>query len=219
MGRSAIPPARGSPGLPALPARPPKSLDAHLRLWGLSLLDIKVRLAAAREQSLLYGEHTWGGSLSWITSYGKDLSWCYGDAWKAERQAGRFKRLEESWAEHTRYIETTEQILRPALDGLMTTLGRSVGATGPRVVVFNPLPWQRDGIVRLRFAGPVPAAVRPVDGGPAVPVERQGDEIVFLRERSPRPAIGRFHPPGPKTLEACPVSIPTRASSRTSDSE
>ena len=39
-----------------------------------------VDLAAVRESSLLYGEHTWGGALWWI---GFQLS--YGDAWKARR--------------------------------------------------------------------------------------------------------------------------------------
>ena len=74
-------------------------LATHLRLWGLSLPDSRDKLAAAREQGLLYGEHTWGGSLSWVTPYGHDINWLW-DAWQSERKlAGRFTRLEESWAE------------------------------------------------------------------------------------------------------------------------
>ncbi|MGC8638801.1 MAG: hypothetical protein ACP5XB_02850 [Isosphaeraceae bacterium] len=157
-----------------------ESLITHLRIWGLSFPDPRGGLTEAREQGLLYGEHTWGGALAWATPYGKGLNWSYGDAWKAERGAGRFNRLEESWAEHTRYIETAAGIVQPMLDALMTALARSVRTAGPRIVVFNPLPWQRDGVVRLKFTGPAPAALRPADGGPAVPVSKEGDAIVFL---------------------------------------
>ena len=64
---------------------------AHLlRHWGLDLADNSPTIAAAFENSLLYGEHTWGGSFDWITKF------AYGDDWLAERNAGHYERIESS---------------------------------------------------------------------------------------------------------------------------
>jgi alpha-mannosidase len=120
-------------------------LNTMLRTWGVKPPDISDTVAKAYEQSLLYGEHTWGGSQSWITGYGKDTKWSYGDAWRAERAAGRFQRLESSWAEHTAYIENAQRLIQPVLESQMKTLAESVAQSGPRIVVFNPLPWTRFG--------------------------------------------------------------------------
>jgi hypothetical protein len=55
-----------------------------LRVWGVSVPDFTSTIARAPEQSLLYGEHTWGGALSWVTQYtGKDYA--YGEPWKKQR--------------------------------------------------------------------------------------------------------------------------------------
>ena len=83
-----------------------ESLNTLLGAWGVPAPDIADTLIKAREQSLLYGEHTWGGALYWVTQYGSGTKWSYGDAWKADHAKGRFQRLEDSWAEHTAYIET-----------------------------------------------------------------------------------------------------------------
>ncbi|MBP9900515.1 MAG: hypothetical protein KBH45_03595, partial [Verrucomicrobia bacterium] len=120
-------------------------LNTMLGVWGVKPPDITDTVAKAYEQSLLYGEHTWGGSQSWITGYGKDTKWSYGDTWRAERAAGRFQRLESSWAEHTAYIENAQRLIQPVLDSQMKTLAESVVQSGPRIVVFNPLPWTRFG--------------------------------------------------------------------------
>jgi hypothetical protein len=151
-------------------------------------------IAEARENSLLYGEHTWGGALYWVTQYGQQLKWSYGDAWKAERAAGRFKKLEASWAEHTAYIEKTRGLVTPILEEGMRALAQSVGPEGRRIVVFNPLPWQRDGIVRVRSAGTGRSALQPADGGPAVPVVAEDDELCFVAHGIPALGYRMFVP-------------------------
>jgi alpha-mannosidase len=125
-------------------------LDAQLAAWAGKLPAPVPALAAAREQSLLYGEHTWGGALYWVTQYaaGK-VKFPYGDAWRAEREKGRFKRLEESWAEHTAYIEKARDLSKPVLDRSLKSLADAVQPEGPRVIVFNPLPWMRAGLVDI----------------------------------------------------------------------
>ncbi len=150
-------------------------------------------VAEARENSLLYGEHTWGGALYWVTKYGKDVQWSYGDAWKAERAAGRFKKLEASWAEHTAYIDKTRALTMPILENAMRTLAQSAGPEGRRIVVFNPLPWPRDGLVRVKSAGKI-SSLQPADGGPAVPVVTEGDEICFVAHGIPALGYRTFVP-------------------------
>ena len=44
-----------------------EALNAHLRAWIIDAPNMTDTLASAYENSLLYGEHTWGGSLIWIT--------------------------------------------------------------------------------------------------------------------------------------------------------
>jgi len=117
-------------------------LNTSLRGWGVAVPDAAPVVDAAYEQSLLYGEHTWGGALAWLKG-----KLAYGDAFQRERAEGRYERTEASWAEHTAYIEKARDLITPALQGNLRALGKAVG--GKRIVVFNPLPWKRDGIVRV----------------------------------------------------------------------
>ncbi len=133
-----------------------ETLGTHLQCWiredrRSEIGDGRSEIAAAYEKSLLYGEHTWGGAYWWI--YGKYIQH-YGDTWRAERDAGRFARIESSWAEHTAYIDEAARLTQPALDDQMRALARAVNLDGLRIVVFNPLPWPRDGVVELPPAHP-----------------------------------------------------------------
>jgi len=152
-----------------------EALQTNLRLWGVQLPDAAPALAGAYEKSLLYGEHTWGGAQYWITQYGKGTKFGYGDAWKAEREAGRFKRLEESWAEHTSYIETARDLAIPLIAGGMDALAKSVaGKNGAQcVVVYNPLPWKRSALVHLQGKIGFDALA---DGSGLLPVGRAGTD-------------------------------------------
>ena len=80
---------------------------------------------------------------------------------------GRFDRLEGSWDEHTAYIKKAHEIIAPALANNLQALAQGVNVEGRRVVVYNPLPWKRSGVVSLDAAGFAPAALKPTDGGEA----------------------------------------------------
>ncbi|MBP7051431.1 MAG: hypothetical protein KBE65_10490 [Phycisphaerae bacterium] len=175
-----------------------ESLATLLHIWGASVsaADCARLVADAREKSLLYGEHTWGGALSWVTKYGSETKWDYGDAWKADRAAGRFSKLEASWAEHTKYIMQVCHDIVPLIENTLRTLAEQAGPDGRRIVVFNPLPWQRSGIAYVPFAGPDLSALRPADGGPAVPVAAVGDgnDLYFIAPDIPAMGYRTFVP-------------------------
>jgi len=164
-----------------------EALGASLRAWGVKTPDAATTIASAYENSLLYGEHTWGGALYWITKYGGGTKFGYGDKWKADRTEGRFQRLEESWAEHTAYIEKARDLITPLLDGELRALASSVNTGGTRIVVFNPLPWKRDGQVSVSLGKSLPgiSGLKPSDGGDVVPAESSGGTLRFVARDVP----------------------------------
>jgi len=168
---------------PALVAA--EALHTQLDLWGVPGPDVSATIAAAYERSLLYGEHTWGGALAWITSYTGNRTFHYGDVWRAERAQGRFQRLEASWREHTAYIEHARDLVTPVLDADLRTLAQSVRVAGRRIVVFNPLAWPRDGIVAVPAGDAAVTALRAADSDDVVPVEVHEGTLRFVAKQVP----------------------------------
>jgi hypothetical protein len=162
-----------------------ESLHTALQVRGVRLPEVAPTIAAAYEQSLLYGEHTWGGALYWVTRYDKGIRFPYGEAWQKDRTAGRFQRLEASWNEHSGYIQAAENLIRPVLDAHLQALAQSVKADGQRIVVYNPLPWARDGVVAVATDAAAITALRDAEDAHVVPVEAVGRELRFVARQVP----------------------------------
>ncbi|HEX8880081.1 MAG TPA: hypothetical protein VF749_08635 [Candidatus Acidoferrum sp.] len=126
-------------------------LSTQLRCWGLPLADPMKELAEAYEQSLLYSEHTWGRSTS-VNVYGAEFR---------KLPESSYKDLEDSWEDKTDYIRNAAKITESILGRDLGALAHAVDWNGPRVVVYNALPWPRSGVVdmdgRAFFADEVPA--------------------------------------------------------------
>ena len=118
--------------------------------WGVAVPPAEKAVAAAYEGSLLYGEHTWGFDA-------KAFPRLYGKPWEDALSAGRYARLIESWGEHAAYIRGAAETSRQALAANMQALARAVQVPGRRILVFNPLPWPRDGSVAIEL----PPAAKP----------------------------------------------------------
>ena len=130
-----------------------ESIHTLLGLSGVSSPAIASEFAKAYENFMLYFEHTWGGAMYWIGQYGRpkdgigtSTNWAYGPEWKKNLDAGMFKRLQESWEEHSDYARIAHKSAAGILKGQLEALSKSVSGSGPRTVVFNPLPWKRDGV-------------------------------------------------------------------------
>lgn len=162
-------------------------LDTLGRAWGVAAPPLGVRLAEAREQSLLYGEHTWGGALWWIDPGPNGQRLQFGEAFRQAREAGRFARSEASWEEHSAYVRGAAERMRGILMEQATALVRSVALEGPRVVVFNPLPWRRDADVSLAQVDPTATLAEPVDrgGSPSALRRRNGQACFQARDLPP----------------------------------
>ena len=122
---------------PLLPAA--EALNTQLRLWGLSVSDPSSDIVKAFEQCMLYDEHTWGGFASVEE---------FGEAFK-KLPADKYSDLEASWADKTNYIVTANKITNEILKTNLNALATSVNQNGPRLVVFNPLPWTRSGRIEI----------------------------------------------------------------------
>ncbi|NLR59280.1 hypothetical protein HGH93_14280 [Chitinophaga polysaccharea] len=142
------------------------ALNTQMNSWGIPTASVAGKLAKAYEQSLLYGEHTWGMN----AEYGPRYS--YGDDWKkwmneaaAEPipENGNYASLKNSDAHNTsigskrkwlhsydekrQYIRNTNDIVSPALLQCLDQLAAAINKEGKRVVVYNPLPWKRSGMI------------------------------------------------------------------------
>ncbi|SDD72304.1 glycoside hydrolase family 38 N-terminal domain-containing protein [Niabella drilacis] len=147
-------------------------LDAQLRLWGLHPAPVDSALDKAYEQSLLYGEHTWGMNAEYGPRY------VYGAAWKQwlkEKDAepvpadgdytklarGSKRKWLQSYEDHKAYAHQASQIVHRELDARLNQLAASVKTKDKSVLVYNALPWKRSGLVQVNgeqlYVADVPA--------------------------------------------------------------
>jgi hypothetical protein len=139
-------------------------------------------VAAAYEQSLLYGEHTWGLN---VQKFGPRV---YGEAWEREHATGKFARMEESFADHGAYSNHLHDLTGKAAAANLRALAENVNAEGPRVVVYNGLAWRRGGMVEVDLSGAAPEALKDAVTGETVPAEKVNGRLRFLA--SDVPAMG-----------------------------
>lgn len=145
------------------------------RGWGIYRPDNRPAIAEAYEQSLLFSEHTWGMANQHYVKQPFGQEW---DRLWAEGLPPQYKKMEQSWRDHADYIANVDRLVSVPYVDAVETLADSVSVAGPRIVVFNPLPWARDGEVTLNaFHLPRGASLKPADGGPAIPYYGEGPAI------------------------------------------
>jgi len=157
-------------------------LSMLLKSWGVFMPDLRKTVAEAYEQSLLYSEHTWGMANQHYVKVP------YGKAWDELWAGGlpaQFKLLERSNKDHADYINHVQDLVSGPYENAISSLADNVTVSGPRVVIYNPLPWTRDGEVSVDtrlLLGNNYASLKPADGGPAVVVSH---EYPAIEDRAP----------------------------------
>jgi len=116
--------------------------------WGVQFQDLAGPIAAGYDHSLRWTEHTWGLANQHF------VPGLHGEAFRRAYAAGlppNYEHMVESWKEHDSFALGAETAAGPRLEAELHTLAENVSVAGLRVVVFNPLPWPRDGVVDFAF--------------------------------------------------------------------
>ena len=178
-------------------------LDTDLRAAGLNPAPLAGPLARAYENSLLYGEHTFGYSGDQPGGF-----W-YGDEWKQKLAEGKYDRFLKSFDDKRDFIRTTANIVTNALAERMQLLAENVATDGPRIVVFNPLPWERSGEVEVQLPAGHWSGVRDLNNGRTVKLSMvDGRRLRFIAGDVPAGGYKTFQP------LAGVVAVPVASSDR-----
>lgn len=171
-------------------------LNTLLNKWTKKPTDIKQFTSVATEGALLWDEHTFGEAMS----HGQSGDWFYGNEFLEKRADGDYKNLEASWKEKGDRVYQAEKVLLPAYDREMNRLSSSVNVEGPRIVVYNSLPWTRTGMVTIKQASKI-EALKNVKTGEIVPVHNAGNVIRFIAKNVPSSGYTSYVPaPAPNSV-------------------
>lgn len=124
-----------------------ETLNSLLKQWNITPEPVEPYVEKAIEQSLLFDEHTFGLAMS----HGHQDFWKYGDDFTVSRAQGLYYFIETSWNEKGSRVHRAEQYIIPSLRKDLKKLAQNVAVKGRKVVVYNPLPWKRSGLVSFHM--------------------------------------------------------------------
>lgn len=100
-------------------------------------------IAKAYENSLLFGEHTWGLNTLYPTFKLYDRYYAKEDFEKN----GSTEKIERSWDEHRQYYLNANAEVERTAPAVLDAIAAAVDAHGPRLVAVSGLGWRRDAWV------------------------------------------------------------------------
>ncbi|MBP7950859.1 MAG: hypothetical protein KA004_14500 [Verrucomicrobiales bacterium] len=152
-----------------------EALTSLERAWGIHRPDLRTLVDRAYEQAGLYCEHTWGMANQHYVKLPWGQDW---DRLWAEGLPPNFRAMEDSWNDHIDYARKACDLTDEPYREATATLADHVAVKGRRIVVYNPLPWVRDGeVVVNAFHFPSGTGLQPADGGPPVLCVAEGPGI------------------------------------------
>ena len=178
-------------------------LDSQFKLWTGSGNTISNDLLDAEENIHLFDEHTFGLAMS----HGHSGSWLYGNEFKDKKAIGVYSPIELSWKEKGMRISEAELDITPHYNYAISELASSVNVAGSHIVVYNPLPWERSGIVKIQVGSGSLNSNRLTDPeGNLIPVSNRGNVIRFRAENVPPMGYKTYIPVKPVEDNPGPAS-------------
>ncbi|MEI6677428.1 MAG: glycoside hydrolase family 38 C-terminal domain-containing protein [Mariniphaga sp.] len=168
-----------------------EALNALAAIWGANNEKGIVPIVdSALEQIQLFDEHSFGMAMS----HGHAGYWAYGDEFEDLRAKGLYEPIEYSWKEKSNHITFAAKYLYPALSREIKGLAAAVNVPGERIVVYNPLPWERSELVTIQTIQPLKKALKNLTNGEIVPVSRNRNIVQFHANHIPSMGYATFVP-------------------------
>jgi alpha-mannosidase len=168
-----------------------EALNTLSAIWGRKTdQGITSVVENALEEIQLFDEHTFGMAMS----HGHGGYWAYGDEFENLRSKGYYEPIEYSWKEKANHITLAEKLLYPAMSREIKALAASVNTQGERIVVYNPLPWERSSLVTIQTTHPLKKALKNVSSDEIVPISKNQNIIQFMANKVPAMGYTTFIP-------------------------
>ena len=164
-------------------------LNTLSNLWSDKNEVITQFTAKGAEGALLWDEHTFGMAMS----HGQSGDWCFGDEFKTQRAAGTYSDLEASWREKGDRVYQAEKIIEPAYNREIKRISSLVNVEGQKIVVFNPLPWVRSGLVTIQEKNDI-EALKDLRTGEIIPIDNKGNILRFIAKDIPSTGYATYVP-------------------------
>jgi alpha-mannosidase len=168
------------------------SLETYLAFAGVDAY--RTPLRTIYDDTARFAEHTYGADYKKFyntrrTSHGwsdQRAEWHrYGQEWRDDMENAPPELLMDSWKEKAAHAYRAEAATVEALSENMRKLAASVGVDGDRVIVFNPLPFTRGGVVEVDGAAPATGRLRNLRTDAIVAVETTAAGFRFMADDVP----------------------------------
>ena len=168
-----------------------EALNTLAEIWGMpSTKNAQETIDKTTENIHLFNEHTFGLAMS----HGHGGYWAYDDEFELLRAKGLYDPIEFSWKEKSQRVANAEMLLKPALHQKMKDLAVSVNVEGERIVVYNPLPWNRSGLVTIQTNHEFTGALKNLSNNEIIEFSRNKNIVQFFTDDVPALGYTTFVP-------------------------
>jgi len=186
-------------------------LETYLAANGVEAFPVSSQ--AIYDDTARFAEHTWGADYKKFYSENgpgpKDgaAKHRYGTDWQEDQKKYPSKKLVASWEEKSTHAYRAEAASLKAVSENMHRLAASVNVQGSKVVVFNPLPYERDGFVYVDAPGTFSGQLKNLLTGAIAAVKKSDSGFCFLAEGVPASGYVTYVPVKEKTSAGSDLAV------------